>query len=280
MSGTIPTERWSRHVIERYMALKISGEWKKLRAKGLRVLGRKKLYTAEEWYSIHLCLTKSKKYMEWYAKCRELGDRFGLAPWTIEMLCLLKGFDPEGCGLVLESEWPTIRLITENTDPNYLSRLAFEAQRFGINIIQKQGSSETICLFSSNRPIEVMDAPPSPPKLPYPHNTFRIRIETPVGYPPEGKAEMEKRADMIGKEILSRLGYNIPKRLRTSQLVLQIADLKMSKKTLDWGESYDIVDKIYGDDDLNQDKQRRKRVIDKRSKMKKKFSQYGINSND
>jgi hypothetical protein len=43
-----PQERWRRHVVERFTALKQSGELQKLRARGLAVLRRQDLLSAEE----------------------------------------------------------------------------------------------------------------------------------------------------------------------------------------------------------------------------------------
>ncbi len=101
MGKRLPEERWKEHINERFTALKVSGELEKLRAKGLAILGREYLLTEEEWQQSFHDRISSQKYLEWKDECKQIADRFGLAPWTVELACLLKGFKSEESGLVM-----------------------------------------------------------------------------------------------------------------------------------------------------------------------------------
>jgi len=96
-----------------------------------------------------------------------------------------------------------------------------------------------------------------------------MRVETPVGYPPQAEKELHKVANQLGKDILIALGYSIPKRLRTSQLVAMADKLRVAS-TLKNGEAYGIVDDIYGED-LTDDRKRRKLVASRRHKLRKRL---------
>jgi len=244
MSKITPEERWRKHIMERYEAFKLSGELRKLRAEGLKILRRKKLYTSEEWNDTFRQRAYSHEFRTWYEKCETIGERFGLARWTIEMACLLKGYKPERMPFVLESEWPRIRIVTENTDPVFLTRLAYETQRLGLHVIQRQGSVEATYIFTNPVPIMFLEPPPLPTNLPPLNNAFHIRVEVPVGYPPEGTAKLNKKAGQIAKEVLKCLGYSISQRLRTSNLASKASDLKIGEGKLQSGEIYNIIDNV------------------------------------
>jgi hypothetical protein len=84
-----------------------------------------------------------------------------------------------------------------------------------------------------------------------------MRVETPPGYPPEAASQLQKRAAELERVLLRRLGYSVPERLRTSPLVTQEKDLKIGKGPLSSRATYEIIDKIYADDDLTKDQERR-----------------------
>ena len=50
MAKLSPEERWRRHVLERITALKLSEELRLLRARGLSLMGRKRLYRGQQWH--------------------------------------------------------------------------------------------------------------------------------------------------------------------------------------------------------------------------------------
>ena len=108
-----------------------------------------------------------------------------------------------------------------------------------------------------------------PSSMPPQASAFRMRVETPVGYPPEAAKKLHKSAIQIERDILTALGYSIPKRLRTSQLVVMADKLRVAN-TLASGEAYDIVDDIYGRD-LTDDRKRRKLVASRRHKIRKRL---------
>ena len=178
----------------------------------------------------------SKQYSEWYAECSKVAAHFGLAPWTIEMACLLKGYSPKKQTHVMEGKWPRIRIITENTDPVFLARLAYEAQRLGMYVLQRQGSAESIYISTHSVPIDTVEPPPMPSVLPPTHSAFQIRVEIPPEYPPEAASELAKRAKRLGKELKRSLGYPTSERLRSSPLVSMANKLKVDK-TLVTGEA-------------------------------------------
>ena len=66
------------------------------------------------------------------------------------------------------------------------------------------------------------------------------------------------------------MGYNIPKRLRTSKLVSMTEDLKVKKKRLSRGDSYNIIDRIYHDD-LKEEQKRRKFILSRRDKLRRRL---------
>ncbi len=66
------------------------------------------------------------------------------------------------------------------------------------------------------------------------------------------------------------MGYNIPKRLRTSKLVSMVEDLKMKKKRLPRGGAYDIIDRSYSND-LAEDQKRRKLISSRRHKLRRRL---------
>ncbi len=266
MAKLSPADRWKAHILEQIKALRLSNELKRLRGKGLSSLGRTKMYSFQEWWDDFGRRATSTTYRKWYEECSALAERFRLAPWVVSNLCLLKGYRPENeIGfMALESDWPTVRFVTDSNDDAFLNKLSYEAQQLGIYVIQRQGSTENPIVnidrndkgdytnSSHNRSVTV--------------NKFSVRVETPLEYPPEAAAQLHREASQLAKEVARQMGYNIPKRLRISKLVSMTEDLKIKKKRLSSGDSYNIIDSIYPDD-LNEDQKRRKLVASQRHKL-------------
>jgi hypothetical protein len=270
MGKMAPEELWRRHTLERFEAFRQSGELEKLRKEGLAASGRKKRFTALEWARSPMRERYSSPlYMEWHHKCEAIAQKFGLAPHTVVCACLISGYKPDKAGLVIESEWPRIRLITDITDDQFLARLSYEAQLRGLYVISRQGSVETTRLFLNPIPIMYMEPPPMPSSMPPQASAFYMRVETPVGYPPEAARKLHKAASQLEKDILTALGYSIPKRLRTSKLVTMADKLRVAN-TLASGEAYDILDDIHGED-MTDDQKRRKLVASRRHKLRKRI---------
>lgn len=279
MAKLSPVDRWKRHILEQIKALRLSGELKRLRPRGLSSLGRKKMYTFQEWWDDFGRRATSPTYLKWYQECNILAERFELAPWVVSNLRLLKGYKPENdIGLmVLEANWPRVRLVIDSTDESFLKRLSYEAQKLGIYVIQRSGSIENPLL--NLEPVESDDCSNASYKRPGIGDRFFLRVETPVGYPPEAAAQLQREASQLVKELARQMGYNIPKRLRTSKLVSMTEDLKIRKRRFPRGGSYDIIDRSYPDD-LAEDPKRRKLISSRRYKLRKRLVEpYETDSN-
>lgn len=274
MATTTPEERWRRHVYERFTALRQSGELEKLRAEGqdilkrLGILTRKRLLTAQEWWQTFSQRASSPEYRAWHDKCRTVGERFGLAPWVVAMACLLRGYQPEKQPHVMEAEWPRIRVVSESTEPLFLQWLSYEAQRLGLYVIQRHGSVETTLLNLNGAPSNPLSPSQRPPR----NTAFHMRVETPTGYPPEAANHLQKEAGRLAKELLMRLGYSIPQRLRTSSMVSMADKLRVADEHLAYGDVYRIMDKVYGDEDITRDRQRRSTIKTRRHRLKKRLT--------
>jgi len=275
MAKLLPIDRWKRHVLEQIKALRLSGELKRLRPKGLASLGRKKMYTFQEWWDDFGRRATSPTYLKWYQECSTLAEIFELAPWVVSNLCLLKGYKPENdIGLMaVEADWPRVRLVTDSTDESFLKELSYKAQQLGIYVVQRRGQIENLLLNLD--PVESDDCSKAPHKRPGIGSKFFLRVETPVGYPPEAAAQLQREASQLAKELLRQMGYNIPKRLRPSQLIFMMEDLRIAKRRLPRGGSYDIVDSMYRDGDLQEDGKRRKLVSSRRYKLRKRLTKAG-----
>jgi len=274
MSRTAPEERWRKHVYERFTALRQSGELEKLRAEGqdimkrLGILTRKRLLTTQEWWQTFSQRASSPEYRAWHDKCRIVGERFGLAPWVVAMACLLRGYQPEKQPHVMEAEWPRIRVVSESTEPLFLQWLSYEAQRLGLYVIQRHGSVETTLLNLNGAPSNQLSPSQRPPR----DRAFYMRVETPPGYPPEAASQLHKEAGRLAKELLRRLGYSIPQRLRTSRVATMADKLRVADEHLACGDVYRIMDKIYGDKDITRDRQRRSTIKTRRHRLKKRLT--------
>jgi hypothetical protein len=255
--------------MERFIALKQSAELKKLRAQGLAILGRTTLLTTEEWWQSFGERADSEEYQRWHGECSATGERHGLAPWIVEMACLLEGYQPDRQPFVMETHWPCIRIVTESTDPLFLQWLAYEAHQLGLYIVQQRPDmTERMYIYPSSL---------GPPGTPLPasskpgiYNAFRIQVETPADYPPEAASDLHKEAQRLGSETLRRLGYEVPQRLRASPLMHMAEELRTGESQLHSGEIYDIVDELF-DDDLTDDQRRRNLVKSRRHRVRKRL---------
>lgn len=272
MSKLAPEELWRRHTLERFEAFRQSGKLKKLRKEGLAACGRKKRFTSLEWAKSPMRERYlSSRYMEWYHKCETVAQKFGLANWTVVGVCLISGYQPDKEPFPVESQWPQIRVITESTDTQFLARLAYEAQLRGLYVIARQGSVETTWLFLNPVPIMNMEPPPMPSSMPPQASAFYTRVETPVGYPPQGARKLHKAASQLEKDILIALGYSTPKRLRTSRMVSKADDLRIAKNRLPRRGLYKIVADTFDEGSVSEDEQRRKTVKTQRHRLKKRL---------
>lgn len=171
----------------------------------------------------------------------------------------------------MEAKWPQVRVITESTDPVFLTRLAYEAQRLGLYAVQRQGSTETTCLFLHPIPIAAVEPPPLPPTKPPVHSAIYIRVEVPPGYPPEGASKLQQKAALLEKELRKCLGYPAPRRLRGSRLVAMAAELRVAEPQLPRRALYEIIAETYEYGDVSEDERRRKTVKTRRHRLRKRL---------
>ncbi len=273
MPKSIPLERWQEHILERITALRLSGKLKSLRRGGLAVLHRRKLFTNEEWWQSFTQRATSPEYLNWCKECEGLADEFGLAVWVVTMMCLLKGYHPErDIGImVIERDWPRIRVVTDSTNQMFLKSLSREARKLGLITVQKIHGIENTLVYVDVISDDNESDSDSPPEPLSPGDTFNISVQTPVGFPPEAASKLQREASKLGRELARSLGYRVPKRLRTSKLVCMSKVLEADKRRLPSGALYDIVDKVYPDGDLSKDQQRRKLIASRRHRVRKRL---------
>lgn len=252
MARLLPEELWQKHLLERYLAFKLTGDWLLLREEGLRILGRSELLDAQEWWASSKNQT-SKEYFTWYEKCRIEGQRFGLSPWVVEMTCLLKNYQPEKEPHPIGIDWPKVRVVTDSTDVQFLNWLAYHAQKLGLYVVQRQGSIEEAFIYLNPLPMEATVGPPTPSSMPLFSKAFHMRTEVPTDYPPKAASRIQKEAGLMGKDLLKLLGYQGFQRIRVSSLTSQVQTLEVNKKRLSRRKLYEVVADMTPDEVLQED---------------------------
>lgn len=268
-----PDERWQQYVLELYEAFRAAKEFKELRRKGLQALGLKRLLTAAEWPEASRRFAQSEEYLAFVANCREVGARFGLNDGTVRLACLVRGYRPENAGLVIEAQWPEARVVTEVADPVFLAWLCCAASQLGLRVVQRQGPTESTLLVPWARAAEP-EEPLTDAHRPPVHKAFRLRVETPSHYPPEAAADLHRRAQQAAREVLRRLGYRMPERLRPSELTSKAKELRVGKRKLERRETGDIAEDLDGEG-ASLDPRRRKLVKSRRHRVKKRLERHG-----
>lgn len=269
-----PQERWTRDVLERCQAFGLSSELQRLRGRGLEILGRGKLVTQDEWWEEMNGQGRmgSTEYLAFQRECGKTGTDFGLAPRTVEWMCLLEGYDPEEAVNVVEAQWPKIQVVTQSSNENFLGWLLYQAWELGLEVVQKDGSLTTpmMCFPYPQRPEEPLAPSQRPPLA----NAFRAIMEIPPGYPPEAAAELARHAAQLERELARQLGYEMPYRMRSSPLMARAAELRVSED-LSSDEIYDIVEEIHGEGDLSEDQKQRNKTKSQRNRVSKRLKDRG-----
>jgi len=266
-----PEERWQHHVLELCQAFLASPEFRVLRREGLRSLGRRKLLTPQEWNESFSLRSQNEDFLTFVERCRMVGEGFGLAAWTVEMACLVQGYQPEPGAIQVEAKSASIRVITDTTNDLFLRWLLYEAHRLDIHVNIRKGNTELPVITV---PFPAMPDQPLTKQLrPAPDRAFYIRVETPPLYPPEAAAELHRQAQQAARELLRRLGYRVRQRLRTTKAVAEAKKLRIAKKSLGHREAGDIAEDIYGEGAGTNSKLRR-RVKDIRNKLRKRLKDY------
>ena len=252
-----------------FPALRAVLEWHRYQGKlakiGLATLGRKRRYTLSNWSTSFAERVGSTEYMDWYGQCEKVGGRFGIAGWVVAMMCLVKGFNPEReLGfLALETNPPHIRIITEQHDPRFLGILAREAELLNLSVIQKSGSIERTLIIPDLPSVSSADLEV---RLPH-HTAFYVRVEIPLGYPPEAARDWQKKASELERELRKRLGYKVRKRFRSSSLVKMAEKLKISDNNWSRMDTYNAIDEVYPED-LREDAAQNYGLVDETKKRK------------
>jgi hypothetical protein len=249
MTRLDPEELWQKHLLELYAAFTFSKEFSTLRTEGLAILGRKTLFTVPEWWSFSE-ERLSKEYQGWYEKCKLEGEHFGLSPWVVEMACLLEGYHPDKEAHPIGTKWPQVRVVTENTDLQFLNWLAYHAQKLGLYVVQRQGSVETPYVLLFPIPIVLVPEPPPPTSFPDLSAAFQMRVEVPNKYPPKAAARLQTEAGKVAKQLITALGYKSFQRLRASSLTKSAKSLKVDAKRLPHRGLNELVVKQWPEDEL------------------------------
>jgi hypothetical protein len=281
MSKLTPSQKWDNIISSRLTALRTDEGFRSLCKSALNSLGRKRRHgSVEDWRVDFRNRAISSSYQEWLnGVCKPVADKFGIDEQVVSMLCLVKNFDPEKDfrPFVLEATPAKVYVVTKSADEQILRKLAYESfTRLGLPLIQETNSGEIRHTIK-----EALD-PNSLPELPRDkklsiRTLFRIRIELPSGFPPDMANAVTKYALSVDRLLRERLGYSLPKRLRTSKYAKHAEKYKVAKRKLDRGESYDIIDNLYGGEDalgkdMALDKKRRLKVNVTRHRLKKDLS--------
>jgi len=145
--------------------------------------------------------------------------------------------------MAIEADPPQIRIVTESTDSAFLARLAWEAQQRGLALVLRQGSEESVMVIPTGEPVPEIESVSKPPGA----TAFRVRVEIPVGYPPEAGKILQQRASDLEREIREALGYHVSRRYRPSTLTSRAKDLKADTAQLPRNAIYDIADRTMGE---------------------------------
>ena len=240
-----PSKRWRDDVDARYQRFSASAEPTALRREGLRALGGRNLLTAEEWWDAAEGPMRSPAYRAFAHHCEEVGARYGLAQWTVEMACLLEGYSPGQQRHVMEAVWPSLLLVTEDADPVFHRWLLYEASRLGLDVAVRENGRDVKLIeipFPQRPEIELTEdhRPPA-------ETAFVIQIEMPPTYPPEAAAELQRRAQGAARRLLRQLGYPTPRRMRKSAAAPPASKLRLDKPRLAPRESGEIAEDVFGE---------------------------------
>lgn len=202
------------------------------------------------------------------------------------MACLIKGYDQQ------RSVYPLaigvkIRVVTKFNDgefvhwPVYLAKfvyLSVQSSTSKLNfpqpqVVQKNGSQTTTVLFIpfATRP----DKDLIPDRLPPRASAFLMQAELPPNYPPDAAAELGRRAMRFERELARRLGYQVPKRMRTSLLAAKASSFGLKQQLLPRRGIYDLMDKTHGELEASQEKTARNRIKSQRNRVQRRFQVHG-----
>ena len=140
-------------------------------------------------------------------------------------------------------------------------------------VVQKNGSQTTPLLF-----IPVVTRPDKdliPDRLPPRASAFLMQAEFPPNYPPDAAAELGRRAMRFERELARRLGYQVPKRMRTSPLTAKASSLGLKQQRLPRRGIYELVDKTYGELEASQEQTARNLIKSQRNRVQRRLKGRG-----
>ena len=77
------------------------------------------------------------------------------------------------------------------------------------------------------------------------------------------------------RELASRLGYKVPKRMRSSPLASRASSLLLKQQRLPRRGIYDLMDKTYGELEGSQEKTVRNRIKSQRNRVRRRLQGRG-----
>ena len=189
--------------------------------------------------------------------------------------------------LYLQAIGAKIRVVTESNDEEFVHWLVFLAKFVYLSVqwstskldfpqpqvVQKNSSQLTPVLFIPfvTRPEKDLVSDRLPPRA----SAFRIQAEFPPNYPPDAAAELGKRTMGFERELARRLGYKVPKRMRSSSLATKTSSLRLNQQRLPRKGIYDLMDKTYGELEGSQEKTARNRIKSRRNRVRRRFQGRG-----
>jgi hypothetical protein len=144
MPRITPSERWQRRVLKNYERFKRSPERRELRREGLAILDRSEMVPCEEWWDVARTSPemRSEKYLKFQRKCQQVGERFGVNVMTVEVSCLVMGYDPAKYPYVIEGEWPRVYVVSSCTNHMFNQWLLHETYHTYLHMFGRKKISQ------------------------------------------------------------------------------------------------------------------------------------------
>ena len=130
-----PTERYRAQTLERFQLFRASADFTNLRAEGLQALDMVAPCRLEEWPSVlqdAWSKWEEPAYEGFRAGCNRAAAGADLNPWTVEIACLVRDYDPIQQPFPLGSHWPRFSAVTASDDHHFLAHLAWWLRCVGI----------------------------------------------------------------------------------------------------------------------------------------------------
>lgn len=172
-------------------------------------------------------------------------------------------------GMVCHSEDPVFRTAFDHHGRRVASEMGLDLE---IGFASPNGIArrQTSPLYQGD------EDPPLPSLDARPPLDLAATVETvfPDSVPAADRTSVTRLADQAQREVLRRLGYDVPERLRPTTKVADADKLKLDKQRLANREAGDIADEILGDDydeaTPEERKRARGRVAANRSRLRKR----------